>query len=102
LVVHNICLVDTNSLCTPRAMKSASAVSCSSCSYCDAIRVKGTPYPLFRVWELAVSFLGLPPLPLVPREDTKSQANSPTAERSGLQTRIATTESVSLCVRMRN
>ena len=58
-------------------MKSASAVSCSSCSYCDAIRVKGTPYPLFHVWELAVSFLGLPPLPLVPREDTKSQANSP-------------------------
>jgi hypothetical protein len=25
---------------------------------------------LFRVWELAVSFLGLPPLPLVPRENT--------------------------------
>src|SRR4030095_11965454 len=31
-------------LCTPRAMKSASAISCSSCSYCDAISVKGTPY----------------------------------------------------------
>jgi hypothetical protein len=25
---------------------------------------------LFRVWELVVSFLGLPPLPLVPRENT--------------------------------
>ena len=25
---------------------------------------------LFRVWELAVSFLGLPPLPLVPRGNT--------------------------------
>ena len=25
---------------------------------------------LFRVWELAVSFLGLPPLPLVQRENT--------------------------------
>jgi len=30
---------------------------------------------LFRVWELAVSFLGLLPLPLVPRENTESQAN---------------------------
>jgi hypothetical protein len=34
---------------------------------------------LFRVWELAVSFLGLPPLPLVPREKHESQANFPTA-----------------------
>jgi hypothetical protein len=34
---------------------------------------------LFRVWELAVSFLGLPPLPLVPREKHESQANCPTA-----------------------
>jgi hypothetical protein len=25
---------------------------------------------LFHVWELTVSFLGLPPLPLVPRENT--------------------------------
>jgi len=37
---------------------------------------------LFRVWELAVSFLGLPPLPLVPREKHESQANFPTGERS--------------------
>ena len=33
-------------------MKSASAVSCLSCSYCDAIRVKGTRYPcsVFGSW----------------------------------------------------
>ena len=52
---------------------------------------------LFRVWELAVSFLGLPPLPLVPREDTKFAGELSNGERSGLQTPIAVMESVSSC-----
>jgi len=43
---------------------------------------------LFRVWELTVSFLGLPPLPLVPRKNTNRSELS-NSERSGLQTHIA-------------
>ena len=40
-------------------------------------RVKGTPLPLFRVWELAVSFLGLPPLRVESRPN-----NGPFSTRS--------------------
>ena len=46
---------------------------------------------LFRVWELAVSFLGLPPLPLVPGR-TRIAGKLSKGERSGLQTHIAATE----------
>ena len=45
------------------------AVSCSSCSFCDAVDVK-TCDVLFHVWEMAVSFLGLPPLALLRQEHT--------------------------------
>ena len=42
-------------------MKSASAVSCSSCSYCDAISVKGIPYPcsVFGTWRLVFGMITL-------------------------------------------
>jgi len=56
---------------------------------------------LFRVWELAVSFLGLPRLPRVQREKT-NRGELANGERSGLQTRTATTKGGSLWAQMKS
>ena len=56
--------------------------------HCDAVDVKAHD-ALFRVWELAVSLLGLSLLPLVPRENTIA-GELFNGERSGSLTGPAT------------